>query len=102
MIRTQIQLTGAQMEALRRLATLKKKSMANLVRQSVELYLDRESPTGDALRAALTADSATGAVMAAVLIKALFKSSLDVVGKFSSGSADGSSWHDRHLARAYR
>jgi hypothetical protein len=81
MIRTQIQLTEEQMEALRRLAALKKKSMADLVRQSVELYLDRESPTGDALRV---------------------KRALEVVGKFSSGSADGSSGHDRHLADAYR
>ena len=47
MIRTQIQLTEEQMEALRRLAALKKKSMADLVRQSVELYLDRETMAGD-------------------------------------------------------
>jgi hypothetical protein len=81
MIRTQVQLTETQMEALRRLATLKKKSLADLVRQSVELYLDRESPAGDALRV---------------------QRALAVVGKFSSGSRDGSSEHDRHLADAYR
>jgi hypothetical protein len=81
MIRTQVQLTEVQMEALRRLAVLKKKSLADLVRQSVELYLNRESPTGDTLRV---------------------QRALDVVGKFSSGSADGSSQHDRHLADAYR
>jgi hypothetical protein len=81
MIRTQVQLTETQMEALRRLAALKKKSLADLVRQSVDLFLDRESPTGDGLRV---------------------KRALAVVGKFSSGSGDGSSAHDRHLADAYR
>jgi hypothetical protein len=50
MIRTQIQLTEEQMEALRRLAALKKKSMADLVRQSVELYLNRDTMAGDVLR----------------------------------------------------
>jgi hypothetical protein len=78
MIRTQVQLTEVQIEVFRRLAALKKKSVADLVRQSVELYLDRESPSGDALRA------------------------LAVVGKFSSGSRDGSSRHDRHLVSGYR
>jgi hypothetical protein len=81
MIRTQIQLTEEQMEALRRLSALKKKSMADLVRQSVELYLDRETMGGDVLRV---------------------QRALAVVGKFSSGSRDGSSGHDRHLADAYR
>ena len=81
MIRTQVQLTEAQIETLRQLAARKKTSIADLVRQSIEFYLVRESQTGDLSR---------------------IQRGLEVIGKFSSGSADGSSGHDRHLADAYR
>ena len=81
MIRTQVQLTQEQIRALRLLAAQKKKSIADLVRQSVELYLSQEAQSGKASRV---------------------QQALEAIGKFSSGSADGSSGHDRHLADAYR
>jgi hypothetical protein len=81
MIRTQVQLTEAQIEALRQLAARKKTSIAELVRHSIEFYLARESQTGDLSR---------------------IQRGLEVVGKFSSGSGDGSSAHDRDLNDAYR
>ncbi|MBI3693717.1 MAG: ribbon-helix-helix domain-containing protein [Acidobacteria bacterium] len=39
MIRTQVQLTEPQLQALRQLSAQTGKSIADLVRQSVELYL---------------------------------------------------------------
>jgi len=76
MIRIQVRFTEEQNRALRRLAAQQKRSLADLVRQSVTVYLAR-----DAQRLA---------------------AALEAVGKFSSGAVDGSSAHDRHLADAYR
>jgi Arc/MetJ-type ribon-helix-helix transcriptional regulator len=81
MVRTQVQLTEEQVRALRELSAQKKRSIADLVRQSVELFLTQESKPGRALR---------------------IQRALQAAGKFSSGSADGSSEHDRHLSDAYR
>jgi Arc/MetJ-type ribon-helix-helix transcriptional regulator len=81
MVRTQIQLTEKQFDALRRLSAQKKKSLADLIRQSVELLLAQESRTGKTSR---------------------IQRALAAAGKFSSGGHDGSSEHDRHLADAYR
>jgi len=81
MIRTQVQLTEEQVRALRQLAAQKKKSLGDLVRQSVELFLTREAQGGRSFRA---------------------QRALAIAGKFSSGGVDGSSGHDRHLADAYR
>ena len=81
MVRTQIQLTETQLKALRQLSAMTGRSLADLVRQGVDLYLgaqgrvNREQQIERALRAA---------------------------GKFSSGSADGSADHDRHLAEAFK
>jgi Arc/MetJ-type ribon-helix-helix transcriptional regulator len=80
MVRTQIQLTEEQIHALRQLSAQKKKSIADLVRQSVELFLTQESEPARGLRV---------------------QRALDAVGRFSSGGADGSSEHDRHLSDAY-
>ena len=81
MIRTQIQLTKEQVRALKHLAARESRSLADLVRQSVELYLSHEKETGRALKVEL---------------------GLEAIGKFSSGSSTGSSEHDKHLADAYR
>jgi len=81
MIRTQVRFSKEQVQALRLLAAQKKKSIAELVRQSVELYLRQEGDTGRAWRV---------------------QQAVEAVGKFSSASADGSSGLDRHLADAYR
>ena len=81
MIRTQVQLTEEQVHALRQLAAKKKMSLADLVRQSVELFLTQEAQGGRADRA---------------------QRALEIIGQFSSGGVDGSSEHDKHLADAYR
>jgi hypothetical protein len=81
MVRTQIQLTEQQMNKLRRLAAEKRKPLAELVRQGVELYLNQQRQTGKALRV---------------------RRALQAAGKFSSGTPTGSSDHDRHLATAFR
>lgn len=81
MIRTQIQVTEAQLAALRQLSAESGRSISNLVREGVETVLstrhglDREERIGRALRAA---------------------------GRFSSGTKDGSAQHDRYLAEAFR
>jgi hypothetical protein len=76
MIRIQVRLTEEQVRALRRQAAQQERSLAALVRQSITLYLAR-----DPRRLA---------------------AALEAAGKFSSGSVDGSSDHDRYLADAYR
>ena len=81
MIRTQIQLTDEQVRALRQLSAQKKRSLADLVRQSVELFLTQESQPSKADRV---------------------QRAIEAAGRFSSGAADGSSEHDRHLSDAYR
>jgi len=81
MIRTQVQLTEEQVRALRQLAVQKKRSLADLVQESVELFLTQESQPGKALR---------------------IERALQAAGRFSSGDASGSSEHDRHLSEAYR
>lgn len=69
-----------QVEALRRLSKLRNQSIAELVRISVALYLDNE-PEKD-----------RGSKVSRA--KALS-------GMFSSGSNNGSSEHDKHLAAAF-
>jgi len=80
-IRTHVRLTQEQIRGLRLLAAQKKKSIADLVRQGVELYLSQEAQSGKAYRV---------------------QQALQAAGKFSSGTADGSPHHDRHLVDAYR
>jgi len=41
MIRTQIQLTDAQARKVKRLAASRHKSMAEVIRESIDLYIDR-------------------------------------------------------------
>ncbi len=77
MIRTQIQLTEEQAQALRRLAAERGVSIAELVRQAVDRVLaDRPEA---ALRARLVAS----------------------LGGFHSGRSDISEEHDRYLAEAF-
>jgi hypothetical protein len=81
MVRTQVQLTEQQLDALRELSTATGRSVAELVRLGVDLYLSaqhrptRKEQIGRALRA---------------------------LGKFSSGRNDVSVHHDRYLAEAFR
>jgi hypothetical protein len=81
MTRTQIQLTEEESKALRQLSAATGKSIAELIRNGIDQYLagkgvaDPEERIGRAIR---------------------------VAGKFSSGLADVSAEHDRHLAEAFR
>ena len=81
MIRTQIQLTDEQLRHLRGLSSSTGRSIADLVREGVDLYLQtRHKPSREeAIRKAR-----------------------EVAGRFASGSADGSREHDRHLADAFQ
>ena len=80
-IRTQIQLTEVQIQALRRLSIELRVSIADLVRRSVDMYLTTH-PTMDR--------------------DERIERALGVVGQFSSGSSDGSTEHDTHLAEAFK
>lgn len=80
MIRTQIQLTEKQAETLREIAAAEGRSMADVIRESVEVY------------------AATKGVRDRDLEKA---AALSVVGRFRSGTKDLGAKHDDHLAEAF-
>jgi Arc/MetJ-type ribon-helix-helix transcriptional regulator len=79
MVRTQVQLTQKQLQTLRQLSAARGRSIAELIRQGVELYLGSQQRPGRDQQ---------------------IERALRVAGRFSSGSADGSLEHDRHLAEA--
>ena len=81
MLRTQIQLTDAQSEEIRRIASHQHKSMAEIIRQGLDFFLRS--------CVAVSQDERIARARA-------------VSGRFRSGSADGSTRHDDHLAAAYR
>ncbi|MEW6753872.1 MAG: hypothetical protein AB1505_23265 [Candidatus Latescibacterota bacterium] len=81
-VRTQIQLTEEQARLAKRLAAEHHVSMAEIIRQA----LDR------ALRSWAEAPSEEERIRRAI----------DAAGRFRSGSADGSTRHDQHLAEAYQ
>jgi len=80
MVRTQIQLAGDQAERLKALAARRGVSMAELVRQGVEILLAQgaEKSTEDLRRRAAAA-----------------------AGKYRSGLHDVASRHDRYLGESY-
>jgi hypothetical protein len=80
MIRTQIQLTDRQVEALRHDSAATGRSVADLIRQGVDQYLAGRSDLGREER---------------------IERAIGVAGKFSSGRSDVSANHDRHLAEAF-
>jgi hypothetical protein len=79
MIRTQIQLTDRQYEALKERARLQNVSMAELVRESIELYL-------------ASCPDRSGAEKR--------RAALSVVGRFESGLKDLAERHDDYLVEA--
>jgi hypothetical protein len=81
MVRTQIQLTEQQLQSLRQLSAASGRSLADLIRQGVELYLNAQQRASRAEQ---------------------IERALRVAGKYSSGAQDGSASHDRHLAEAFR
>ena len=80
MIRTQIQLTDRQVEALRHDSAATGRAVADLIRQGVDQYLAGRSDLGREER---------------------IERAIGVAGKFSSGRSDVSANHDRHLAEAF-
>ncbi|MEO8678049.1 MAG: CopG family transcriptional regulator [Vicinamibacterales bacterium] len=80
MVRTQIQLTDAQAQALKALGVAEGKSMAELIRDGVDTVL----------RARGTVDR-----------EAVKARSLAAVGRFKSSVRDLGSKHDDHLADAF-
>jgi len=81
MVRTQVQLTEQQIEELRKLSVSSGRSVADLVRQGVDSLLQAKSTPRPAHQV---------------------ERALRVAGKFSSGSTDVSTHHDRYLAEAFR
>ena len=80
MIRTQVQLTDDQLKALRQISAATGKSMAELVRDGVDLYLSGKQ---------------------AVQLEDRIERAIRVAGMFSSGITDVSTHHDRYLAQAF-
>lgn len=80
MIRTQIQLTEEQAQTLKRLARKQQRSVAELIRQSVDLYL---STTGE------------------LPIDQKYERALALAGKYASGDVDLGRRHDDYLVEAY-
>ena len=80
MIRTQVQLTESQMEALRQLSSSSGQSIADLVRQGVDRLLASRSGVSRQER---------------------IERAMRVAGKFKSGKSDVSTHHDEYLADAF-
>jgi len=80
MIRTQVQLTDEQAEALRRRSRRENVSVAELVRRAIDAFTRGEPPSDRELR-----DRAASAA-----------------GRFASGVRDTSRRHDEALAEAFR
>lgn len=79
MVRTQIQITEGQSETLHRLASRTGRSIADLIRECIDRYLELPGRGNDDLR----------------------ERALRAAGRFSSGKSDISSEHDRYLAEDY-
>jgi hypothetical protein len=81
MVRTQVQLIGRQLEAVRHASASTGRSVADLIRQSVDQYLAGRSELGRDER---------------------IERAISVAGRFSSGRTEVSADHERHLAEALR
>jgi hypothetical protein len=81
MVRTQIQLTENQLDSLKRLSVNSGRSIADLIREAVELSLRKQGAANSDDR---------------------IKRALAVAGKFSSGARDVSVHHDDYLADAFK
>ena len=80
MVRTQIQLTEGQMDRLRRLAAEKRMSIAELIRQGVDIYLDSQQRVDR---------------------QELISRARKIAGKYSSGHRDISENHDKYLGEDF-
>jgi hypothetical protein len=81
MVRTQIQFEEKQLEALRRHSAQTGKSIAELVREGVTLYLSAQMRPSREQQ---------------------IKRALAASGKFASSTTDTSNRHDHYLAKAFR
>jgi hypothetical protein len=81
MVRTQIQLPEKQMKRIKELARTRGISMAELIRQGMEYYLDLQGPVDPTERV---------------------ERAIQAAGSFGSGQSDVSQEHDRYLEEAYR
>lgn len=81
MRRMQIQLTEVQLARLREIAAAQGRSMADVIRDSVERYVRGERPIDREERK---------------------QRAISAIGKFRSDQADVSEHHDRYLGDAYR
>lgn len=81
MRRMQIQLTEEQLERLRDLADADGRSMADVIRESVDRYVRSERPLHR---------------------EELKQRALAAIGRFRSNKGDISANHDRYLAEAFR
>lgn len=80
MIRTQVQLTNKQSTSLKALASIDNVSMAELIRRSIDLFLDqRTQPNREESK----------------------QQAMAVVGKYSSNVDDVSTNHDAYLTDAF-
>jgi len=80
MVRTQIQITEEQAQALKEIARERGISMAELIRQSIDGFIRaRNQPTLEERR----------------------RRALSIIGIASSGVSDLATAHDRYLAEAY-
>ncbi|MBI5025720.1 MAG: ribbon-helix-helix protein, CopG family [Nitrospirae bacterium] len=80
MVRTQIQLTEEQADALKKLALSKHLSIAELIRQAVDTFIKSKVVIDTEERR---------------------KKAIDIAGRFSSGKHDVSAEHDKYLAEAF-
>lgn len=80
MYRTQIQLTESQAQALKELAASQKRSMAEVVREAVDMLLETSASVSREERQ---------------------RRALAAVGRFHSGHHDIATEHDRYLDEAY-
>lgn len=78
MVRTQVQFTEEQIEALRARAAREDVSVSELVRRAVEAWVATETSWNEKKRRAL-----------------------EIAGRFRSGQSDVSRRHDEHLAEAF-
>lgn len=81
MIRTQVQLTEAQLEALRKLAVQENVSLSEVVRRAVATVVESDPSPSDA---------------------ELRRRAAAVAGRFASGRHDVARRHDEYLAEALR
>ena len=81
MVRTQIQLTKGQAEALKEMAASQHVSVAEMIRRSIDALIRSSFESGDDER---------------------WRRAAAAVGRFRSDKSDVSTEHDRYLAEAYR